>query len=232
MSTLTIKGPVQLNGEVEVRGAKNASLPTIIASAVGPGPVTLDNVPTDQMDIAVAVEALRHVGCKVEISEGKVELASADITTTSLPPEISGRFRYSLLFLGLCTGKCGYAKITMPGGCNLGDRKFDLHLEGLRQLGAKVETKDNVIEVTADRLVGTDIDFYLPTTSGTENIMIAACFAEGRTRIFNANTRPEVADLGKMLNSMGAKVGEKPSGRSGRRFQAERLSTPGNGRMG
>jgi len=173
---------------------------------MGTQPVVLENVPTQFKDVRVAVEALQHVGCRVNVGDGCVEVHPGEIKEVSLPPEISGRFRSSLLFLGLLAGKCGHVKITMPGGCNLGDRRFDLHLNGLRRLGAKVEVSGSSMEVWADRLVGTDIDFYLPTTTGTENIMIAACFAEGRTRIFNANTRPEIVDFGKFLNTLGAKV--------------------------
>jgi len=209
MSTLLIRGPTELNGDVSVRGGKNAALPLLFASAVSDEPVILDNVPTDLNDVTAALEALRYVGCSVEVSDGRVELRSSEIKETSVPFELASRIRYSLLFLGLFSGKCGHVKIAMPGGCKLGDRKFDLHLEGLRQLGATVDQTNEGIEVTADRLVGADIEFYLPTTTGTENIMIAACFAEGRTRIFNANTRPEIADLGKFLNKLGANVSVK-----------------------
>jgi UDP-N-acetylglucosamine 1-carboxyvinyltransferase len=206
MSKLIIQGPVSLSGSVSVRGAKNAALPVLVAAAAGFEPVYLENVPAELNDVKVAVEALRHVGCRVEISDSDVTINPSKTETTFLPPEISGRFRYSLLFLGLLAGRHGRAKITFPGGCNLGDRKFDLHLEGLRQLGADVRMLENTIEITAEKLLGADIDFYLPTTTGTETIMLAACFAKGRTRIFNANTRPEVADMAKCLNATGAKI--------------------------
>lgn len=206
MSKLIVKGPVQLNGEVSVRGAKNAALPIILASALSTQPVVLENVPTELKDIGVAIEALEYIGCQVNVGDGCIEMRSSETKKTSLPMEIASRFRSSLLFLSILVGKYGHAKITMPGGCDLEDRKFDLHLEGLRQLGAKVEVTENSIQVWADRLVSADIDFYLPTTTGTENIMIAACFAKGRTRVFNANTRPEIADLGNFLNTLGARI--------------------------
>lgn len=206
MSRIRIKGPTRLAGEVAVRGAKNASLPIVIASGVAGAPVTLDNVPTRLKDIGVAVDALRHVGCEVELSDGRVRMNRTPITKSELPLEIAGKFRYSLLFLGLLTGRCGHAKLSMPGGCSLGDRKFDLHLAGLRKLGARIEETEGGVEVWADKLVGTDIEFYLPTTSGTENVMLAACYAQGLTRIFNANTRPEIADLGRFLTMLGGKV--------------------------
>lgn len=206
MSKLIISGKAQIKGEVSVRGAKNAALPIIIGSAINPGPVTLHNVPAKLKDICTALEAIQYLGCKIQVDDDTINIRQTNISNTHLPSDISCKFRSSLLMLGLLTGKCGYAKITMPGGCNIGDRKFDLHLEGLRQLGAKVKLTDSTIEVTAKKLVGTDINFYLPTTTGTENIILAACFAEGKTRIFNANTRPEVKDFGAFLNAMGAKV--------------------------
>jgi UDP-N-acetylglucosamine 1-carboxyvinyltransferase len=206
MSRLVINGPSELKGNVSVRGAKNAALPIVIASIVGSEHVVLENVPTEMRDIAVAIEALRQIGCRLEAGDGSVDVYPGKISDTSLSAEICGRFRSSLIFLGLLVGKCGHAKVTMPGGCDLGDRRFDLHVDGLRRLGARVEVSENSIEVWADHLSGADIDFYLPTTTGTENIMIAACFARGRTRIFNANTRPEIVDLGKFLNTLGAHV--------------------------
>ncbi len=206
MSKLRITGPTRIFGEIGVRGAKNAALPALIAAAAGTGTTVLDNVPTELKDVSVLLEALDYLGCRSQVSNGQVEVDGSNIHSTSLPGVISGRFRYSLLMLGLLLGRCGHAKIFMPGGCDLGKRKFDLHLEGLRKLGAKVMLTDTSIEVCADRLVGTDMDFYLPTTTGTETIILAACFAEGRTRIFNANTRPEIVAMGECLNAMGAKV--------------------------
>jgi UDP-N-acetylglucosamine 1-carboxyvinyltransferase len=168
--------------------------------------VDLWNVPTTLNDVKVLLAALRHVGVSNVVDDGRVRCERFEVRETEIPIEISGKIRYSLLFLGLLLGKAGHAKIYLPGGCNLGERKFDLHLEGLRKLGADIRCDRDFIEARADKLVGTDIQFYLPTTSGTENMMIAACFAEGRTRIFNANTRPEVKNLGDFLNAMGANV--------------------------
>lgn len=206
MSKLVINGPAGISGELSVRGAKNAALPIIMASVVASKPVILENVPTELKDIAASVEALRYIGCDVAVGDGRLDVFPKKIMITSIPSEICCRFRSSLLFLGLLTGMKGHCKITVPGGCEIGERRFDLHLEGLRKLGAKVEITGEVIEVHADKLTGADINFYLPTTTGTENLMIAACFAEGRTRIFNANTRPEIADLGNFLNTLGANI--------------------------
>ena len=209
MSRLVVSGPVQLNGHVSVHGAKNAALPLVIASAASSEKVTLHNVPTELNDIKVALEAIDHIGCQLKTSGDVVQVHTTDIKETFIPAEISSKIRSSLVLLGLLVGKCGHAKIAIPGGCNLGDRKFDLHLEGLRKLGANVTQTDSFIEVAADGLVGADIEFYLPTTTGTENIMLAACFAQGTTRIFNANTRPEIEDMANFLNAMGGAVNVK-----------------------
>jgi UDP-N-acetylglucosamine 1-carboxyvinyltransferase len=206
VSKLRIEGPNQVFGEIEVRGAKNAVLPALVAAAAGNARTTLHNVPTSLNDVTALLEALDHLGCRTECSDGSVVVDGSTIHATELPGEISGRLRYSLLLLGLLAGRHGHAKIHMPGGCDLGERKFDLHLHGLQCLGAQVELSEESIEVSADRLVGADINFYLPTTTGTETIMLAACFAEGRTRIFNANTRPEIVAMGECLNAMGANV--------------------------
>lgn len=206
MSRLIVKGPVTLNGEVRVRGAKNAALPMLVAAAIPSESVTLRNVPTTLNDVQVLLDALRHIGASVTVENDAVRFGQFDIRQTEIPGTFSSKIRYSLLFLGLLLGKVGHARVSVPGGCNLGDRKFDLHIDGLKKLGADIRCEGGFIEARAENLVGTDIQFYLPTTSGTENIMIAACFAKGRTRIFNANTRPEVKSLGGLLNAMGANV--------------------------
>jgi len=175
MAGVRIESPAALRGEVAVRGAKNAALPILMAVAAGGELVVLDDVPTKLLNVGAELE---HVGCRTDVCDARVELAAPDQPDTSVPAELAGRFRSSLLFLGLLAGKWGRAEDTMPGGCDLGDRKFDLRLEGLRRLGAEVRLAGQTIEFTAERLVGTDIDFYLPTTTGAENIMLAA---EGAT---------------------------------------------------
>ncbi|MDD5458688.1 MAG: UDP-N-acetylglucosamine 1-carboxyvinyltransferase [Phycisphaerae bacterium] len=209
MSKLIINGPVKLKGSITIRGAKNATLPILIAAALSDQDVALTNVPTEFNDVSMTLKALEYIGCRVTKDDGIVKINAANIAESILPEEISSKFRYSLLFLGLLAARRGHSKVYLPGGCKLGERKFDLHLEGLRALGANVELTDDAIEVYANNLKGADINFYLPTTSGTENIILAACFAKGRTRIFNANTRPEIVDLGKFLNQLGAKVSVK-----------------------
>ncbi|MHC4292494.1 MAG: UDP-N-acetylglucosamine 1-carboxyvinyltransferase [Planctomycetota bacterium] len=209
MQRIVVNGPSKLSGNISVRGAKNAALPIVIAAALSEHDITLTNVPTEFNDVNMALNALKYIGCEIEKHDGSVKINASNLEETVLPEEISSKFRYSLLFLGLLAARKGHSKVYLPGGCKLGERKFDLHLEGLRALGAEVELTEDAIEVHADQLKGADIHFYLPTTSGTENIMLAACFAEGQTRIFNANTRPEIVDFGNFLNQLGAKVSVK-----------------------
>jgi len=206
MNKLVINGPAVLSGEVEVRGAKNATLPILAAAAAGSEPVVLRNLPDTLNDIRLQVDALTACGASVQVSDGVATVDSKNMTGTCIPPEISGKSRGSLLILGALLGRNKKAEIAFPGGCKLGERKLDLHLHGLRSLGAQVDVGEETITVTADKLTGTDISFYLPSTTATELIMIAACFAEGRTRIFNAHTRPEVVDMAACLNSMGANI--------------------------
>lgn len=209
MSKMVIDGACQLSGEIEVRGAKNAALPLLMAAAASPQKVVLNNVPNELKDIQAEIEALQYIGCHILSNDDRIEIEASQIKETSLPENLTSKFRTSLLFLGLLVGRCGHAKIHMPGGCSLGDRKYDLHLEGLKRLGAKIKVTDSAIEVEAAQLHGADIDFYLPTTTGTVNVMLAACFAKDRTRIFNANTRPEIADVASFLNKLGADISVK-----------------------
>jgi UDP-N-acetylglucosamine 1-carboxyvinyltransferase len=205
-SLIEIEGPVSLRGEVRVRGAKNASLPILAAAALAGESVRLQNLPTELVDVGLMVDSLRHIGAEVTVEDGAATVACPSIRATSLPADLASSFRYSLLFLGLLVARAGEAEIPLPGGCKLGDRKFDLHVEGLRRLGAEVIVEEHRIVARAKKLKGADISFYLPTTSGTENVILAACFAEGRTRILNANTRPEIVDMANLLNAMGANI--------------------------
>jgi len=203
---LRVEGPVSLEGELSLGGAKNAALPVLVAAAAGSAPVSLRNVPVGLEDVKVEIEALRRVGCRVEIEGSEVTVAPPGDWTPEIPAEISGLIRTSLLFLGLFAGRCGRGKVSMPGGCRIGERKHDLHLEGLRSLGATVIEGEEGIEIEAAALTGADIHFYLPSTTATETVMIAACFAKGRTRIFNAHTPPVVEDTARCLNAMGADI--------------------------
>jgi len=206
MAKFRIRGGNRLFGEVDLSGAKNASLPILFGSLITDETVTLDNVPLMMEDIKVALEIIRSIGAAVEIDGNTVTIDPSGIKDPSLPLELVSRIRYSLLLLSVFLNRFGRVELPFPGGCNIGKRKFDLHIKGLRDLGADMEVTDNGIFGSVERLRGAEVDFYLPTTSGTENIMIGACLAKGRTVIRNANTRPEIQDFARFLNSMGADI--------------------------
>jgi UDP-N-acetylglucosamine 1-carboxyvinyltransferase len=206
MAKLRLTGGNRLNGEVNLSGAKNASLPILFGSLISDDVVELENVPVLMEDIRVALEIIEKVGASVEVDGDRVIIDPSGIKDPALPLELVSKIRYSLLLLGAFLNRFGRVELPFPGGCDIGNRKFDVHIKGLRDLGAKMEVNDEGIFGSVDKLKGAEIEFYLPTTSGTENIMIGACMAEGRTVIRNANTRPEIQDFANFLNSMGANI--------------------------
>ena len=205
-SYITIEGDNCLQGEVHLSGAKNAALPLLVAACLPEEPITLDNVPVKLNDVKIMIEILRLLGATIDINENSVTCSRGNLKRKDLPSDLVNKIRYSLLFLGLFAALNLEVSLSHPGGCNIGDRKYDLHLMGLRKLGAKIDETDFNIKLSESYLLGSSIDFYLPTTSGTENVMIAAAKAKGTTTIRNANTRPEVQQLGELLSKMGAKV--------------------------
>jgi len=206
MALFRITGGNKLAGEVNLSGAKNASLPILFGSLISDGIVELANVPVLMEDIRVALEIIRSIGADVKIDGNRVVIDPSGIKSSALPLELVSRIRYSLLLLGVFLNRFGRVELPFPGGCDIGTRKYDLHIKGLSDLGAKMEANDKGIFGSVDSLKGAEVEFYLPTTSGTENIMIGACMAKGKTVIRNANTRPEILDFAKFLNSMGANI--------------------------
>ena len=203
METLIIAGGKQLEGVVELSGAKNAVLPILVGSLLASDAVTLKNVPRDMEDIQVMLKITEHVGARVT---GDTCIDPTNIREWEIPEDLGTRTRASILMLGCLLAKLGKVKIPAPGGCNIGERQFDIHIDGLRALGAKIEVKEDIIEGEVTKLKGTNFRLRLPSTTGTENIVLAACFAEGHTILQNAHTRPEVLDFINFLNSMGAKI--------------------------
>ena len=207
METIRIVGPARLRGTAGLAGAKNAALPILVAAFAAEGPVTLENMPTGLEDVRVLMEIFRELGGVIEEPAPNVlRVVKTSLVSHEVPEELAGRIRHSLLMLGLLLARQGRVKLSMPGGCEIGDRKFDLHLMGLEALGARTRVTKTAIEAEAAALVGADIRLPIATTSGTENLMIAACFAKGVTRIFNAHTRPEIVDMANMLNALGADI--------------------------
>ena len=207
MEKMIIEGGYRLVGEVPVSGAKNAALPLFAASLLTEGWVTLHNVPA-LADIRTISRLLRQMGVKTEGDSGTVRLNASGVHSYEAPYNLVKTMRAAVLVLGPLAAKWKRARVSLPGGCAIGARPINLHLKGLEALGAQVELKHGYVEAAADRLKGAEIYFDIATVTGTENIMMAAALAKGRTVLKNAAREPEVVELAKALNQMGAKIQE------------------------
>lgn len=205
LSSLLINGGRRLEGEISVQGAKNAVLPILAATVLNSGKNVVYNCP-DLADVASTVEVLENLGCKVTRTGAVLEVDSAPMQGYIIPESLMRRMRSSIIFLGAIIARCKKACVSMPGGCEIGQRPIDLHLKALRALGVEITEAHGYINCTAKKLVGTDIHLDFPSVGATENAMLAACLAEGTTTITNAAREPEIIDLERFLNRMGAKV--------------------------
>src|SRR5467141_1167628 len=201
---LRITGGSQLAGDLCVSGSKNAALPEMAAALLTADPVRLKNVPK-VTDTAVMAQILTSLGGRTE-GEGSVVLRMGLARGTDVPEELGRRMRATILLLGALLGRFGQARLPRPGGDDIGARRVEQHLRGLRQMGARIEETATEIVAESDRLHGARIVFDLPTVTGTENILLAAVLAEGRTEIFNAAREPHVQDLCLLLGKMGARI--------------------------
>ena len=192
-------------GEVPVSGAKNAALPLFASSLLVEDWITLRNVPA-LADIRTISRLLRMMGVKTEGEGGTVRVSASGVHSFEAPYNMVKTMRASVLVLGPLVAKWKRARVSLPGGCAIGARPINLHLKGLESMGAKVELKHGYVEASADRLKGAEIYFDISTVTGTENIMMAAALAEGRTVLKNAAREPEVVELGHALKKMGAKI--------------------------
>jgi UDP-N-acetylglucosamine 1-carboxyvinyltransferase len=205
MDKIVIKGGERLIGEVEVSGSKNATLPIFVASLLAGGVHCFHNVP-NLMDVRTIVKVLSNLGAKVG-EEGKTYRVDAtDLSGYEAPYDMVKTMRASILVLGPLVARMKRATVSLPGGCAIGARPINLHLMGLEAMGAKIELRHGYIEAKADRLKGAEISFDIPTVTGTENLMMAATLAKGKTILQNAAMEPEVVDLAHVLNKMGAKI--------------------------
>ena len=206
MDQLVIRGGKSLSGEVRVSGAKNAALPLMAAALLTEEPLELDNVPR-LVDVRTIAKLLRHMGVEVE-GDGTptIRLRARDVTRPEAPYDLVKTMRASVLVLGPLAARLGRARVSLPGGCAIGPRPINLHLMGLEKLGATIRLDQGYVEVEARRLKGARIAFDLQTVTGTENLMMAAALAEGTTILENAACEPEVEDLARLLNAMGARV--------------------------
>lgn len=205
MDIWRIRGGNRLEGALFVQGSKNATLPIIAASIVCPTQTELLNVP-QLNDVDAALRILRHLGCSAEQRGNDVYIDSRTIVRSEIPHSLMEEMRSSVMFMGALLARCGEARLSLPGGCQLGKRPIDIHLAGLRALGAEIEETGEEIYCRAEKLIGTVIELPFPSVGATENIMLAACAAEGRTIIRNAAREPEITALQEYLCRMGAKV--------------------------
>ncbi|MGE4355244.1 UDP-N-acetylglucosamine 1-carboxyvinyltransferase [Halothiobacillus sp.] len=206
MNKLIIRGGVPLRGDVRISGAKNAVLPIMAAGLLCETPCTIENVPHLQ-DVTTMMELLGGMGVSLTISDKmSVEIDTSTIEKLVAPYDLVCTMRASILVLGPMLARFGQAKVSLPGGCAIGSRPVDIHLHGLMALGAQIKVENGYIDAKAERLVGTRIVMDQVTVTGTENLMMAAVFAEGETVLENAAREPEVIDLANFLNQMGADI--------------------------
>ena len=206
MDKLTIRGGVPLCGEIRISGAKNAALPILAATLLTDKPVLIGNIP-HLHDITTTMELLGLMGSELMLDERmNIEVNNRNVNRLYAPYELVKTMRASILVLGPLLSCYGHAQVSLPGGCSIGSRPVDLHLKGLSAMGADIEVDDGYIHARAKRLHGAYINFDTVTVTGTENLMMAATLADGRTILENAAQEPEVTDLANCLNTMGAEI--------------------------
>ena len=207
MDRLQIRGGVPLDGEVKISGAKNAALPILAGALLADGPVSIGNVP-HLRDVTTMIELLGRMGVSVTIDERmRIEVDPRTTRETFAPYELVKTMRAAVLVLGPLVARFGTADVSLPGGCAIGARPVNIHVAGLQAMGAEVHIENGYIKARAGRLKGARIVLETVTVTGTENLMMAAALAEGRTILENAAREPEVTDLGLFLNAMGARIG-------------------------
>ena len=206
MDRLIINGGTPLAGEVRVAGAKNAALPILAATLLANGTMTVGNVP-HLHDITTTMELLGRMGVHLTVDEKmNIEVDAGTIENFHAPYELVRTMRASILVLGPLLARFGRADVSLPGGCAIGSRPVNLHIEGLRAMGANVEVEGGYIKASSKRLKGARLVMDIVTVTGTENLMMAAALADGESLIENAAREPEVVDLANCLNQMGAKI--------------------------
>ncbi len=207
MDKLIITGAGPLSGEIRISGAKNAALPILMGTLLASEPVKISNVP-HLHDITTTLELLGRMGVNLTVDERSgVEIDPTTLTETEAPYDLVKTMRASILVLGPLLAKHGKADVSLPGGCAIGSRPVDLHLRGLEQMGAEIKVENGYVRATAEGgLKGAHLFMDQVTVTGTENLMMAATLAKGKTIIENAAREPEVVDLAHFLNEMGAKI--------------------------
>lgn len=211
MDKIRIVGGRPLIGEVHISGAKNAALPALFACLLTDMPCTLHKLP-QLRDIESARQVLQKMGAECRVQDDKTTVCARTLHTQEAPYALVKTMRASILALGPLLARCGRARVSLPGGCAIGARPVDMHLDGLRKMGATIDIEDGNIVASAGRLRGAHIVLPAPTVTGSENLMMAAALAAGESIIENAAREPEIADLASFLNNMGAKISGAGSG--------------------
>jgi UDP-N-acetylglucosamine 1-carboxyvinyltransferase len=205
MDRLVVTGGAPLSGSVPIAGAKNSALKLMAAALLAPGRSVIHNVPRIQ-DCVTMVEVLEHLGAAPAWTDGTLVIDATDVTPGETPYELVSRMRASILVLGPLLARFGHARVAMPGGCNIGSRKIDLHVRGLEKMGARFVSEHGFFEATAKGLRGAAITLDFPSVGATENALMAAVAARGTTVIENAAREPELVDLASFLTAMGARI--------------------------
>ena len=205
MKTILARGGAHLSGETAIQGAKNSVLPILAATLLTAGEVEVQNCPRLR-DVDASVRILRSLGCKTRWEGTSLLVDAAALSGCAVSDALMREMRSSAIFLGAMLARCGQAELSYPGGCELGPRPIDLHLSGLRALGAEIDDSGGRLHCRARCLQGTEVVLAIPSVGATENLMLAACGAEGVTSICNAAREPEIGDLQDFLNACGGRV--------------------------
>lgn len=205
MRHYALGGPCPLSGQVHISGAKNSALKMMAAALLVPGEVTLERVPRIT-DVALMAEVLERLGARVTFDEHRLSIDSSGELLEETPYDLVTKMRASIQVLGPLLARLGRARVAMPGGDAIGSRPIDMHLQGLERMGAKFTSQHGYIEGVADRLKGTSVLLEFPSVGATENLIMAAVTADGRTQIENAAREPEIQDLARFLNACGARI--------------------------
>jgi len=203
---IRISGNKSLHGNVSISGAKNSSLPILAASLLTDEKVYLANVPMKLQDVCIMIELLKSLGKQVDILSEKEILVYGSVSSSKAPYHLVREMRASILALGPLLSKTGRANIPLPGGCNIGNRPVNLHIDGLKALGAEINMTNGTINGESKRLIGNRVTFNKVSVTGTQNLLMAATLAKGKTQIFNPANEPEVKELIDCLIMMGAKI--------------------------
>lgn len=204
---LRILGGNSLKGEVSISGAKNAVLKLMAAAILPKGETLINNVP-ELTDVNIMLQVIADLGVKTNYNKisKTVAIDATEITNITAKYDLVSKMRASFIILGALVTRCKEARVALPGGCAIGERRVDFHIKGLEALGAEIKIENGYVHAKAQKLVGTDIYLDIPSVGATENLMLAAVLAEGSTRIQNAAQEPEIVDLANFLNAMGADV--------------------------